>query len=154
MYPWFVFLHLVGLVLFLLMHGVSLWVAFRIRRETDPALVSTLLGLSGRGNQAMYVGLLLLGVGGLAAAGIQGWLLSAWAIASYVVLAGVLVGMWAVGAGFYYPLRDALAPKDGAPPLQGAELARRLDNRRPELLTAIGGGGLLVLTWLMVFRPV
>jgi hypothetical protein len=124
MYPWFVFLHLVGLVLFLLMHGVSLWVAFRIRRETDPAFISTLLGLSSRGNQGMYVGLLLLGVGGLAAAATMGWLLTPWAIASYVVLAAVLVGMWAVGAGFYYPLREALAAKDGGAPLAGDELWR------------------------------
>lgn len=153
MYSWFVFLHLVGLVLFLLMHGVSLWVAFRIRRESDPALISTLLDLSSVGNRAMYLGLLLLGVGGLAAAGSAGWLVTPWAIASYVVLAVVLVAMYAVGAGFYYPLRDALAGKDGATPLAGDQLARRLDNRRPELLATIGGMGLLVLVWLMVFRP-
>ncbi len=80
-------------------------------------------------------------------------LLAGWVVASYVVLIAVLVGMWALGAGFYYPLREALAGKDGVAPIDRAELARRVDNRRPEALALVGLGGLIVLVWLMVLKP-
>ena len=152
MYQWLVFLHLVGLVLFVSMHGVSMWVAFRVRRTPDPDTGRLLLDMSQRGNQIMYLGLLLLGIGGLGAAWQADLLLAPWIVASYVVVVVIILGMYAVGAGFYYPLREALAPKEG-PPIEAAELASRLDNRRPELLALIGGGGLVILIWLMVLKP-
>ena len=68
MYPWLVFVHLLGLIVFVAMHGVAMFVAFRIRPERDAAVVKLLLALSSRANQAMYLGLLLLGIGGLGAA--------------------------------------------------------------------------------------
>ena len=61
--------------------------------------------------------------------------------------------MYAVAAGFYYPLRDGLVGTEKTPRLEDAELAARLDNRRPEMLAVIGGVGLLILIWLMVIKP-
>ena len=60
MYQWLVFVHLAGLVLFLLMHGVSMWAAFGVRRDPRPETARLLLGLSQRANGIMYIGLLLL----------------------------------------------------------------------------------------------
>ncbi len=100
-----------------------------------------------------YVGLLLLGIGGLGAAWNANFLTTTWAIASYVVLAIVLVGMWAAGAGFYYPLRQAIVGTPEAPPIGDEELFARLQNRRPEILAGIGIVGLLVLVAIMVYRP-
>lgn len=153
MYQWLVFVHLVGLVLFVFLHGVSMWAVFAVRRNPDPDTARLLLAMSSRGNQTMYLGLLLLVVGGLGAAWNANMLLAGWVVASYVVLIAVLVGMWALGAGFYYPLREALAGKDGVAPIDRAELARRVDNRRPEALALVGLGGLIVLVWLMVLKP-
>ena len=65
MFGWLVALHLVGFAIFLIAHGVSMWVAFRIRREPNRDVVAALLGLSSRGSQVMYLGFLLLGIGGL-----------------------------------------------------------------------------------------
>ncbi len=152
MYQWLVFIHLIGLVLFVAMHGISMWVTFRVRATPDPDTVRLLLGLSARGNQVMYLGLLLLAIGGLGAAWQAGLLLAPWVVASYVVLVGVFIGMYAAGAALYYPLREALSPKEGEP-IGAEELARRLDNRRPEILTLVGGGGLAILVWLMVLKP-
>jgi len=153
MYQWLVFVHLIGLVLFLLPHGVSMFVAFAIRGDPRHDNVTKLLGLSNQATRVMYLGLLLLIVGGLGAAWNANQLTAGWIVASYVVLFAVLIGMWAIGAGFYYPLREALAGKDGAPPIEGAELAQRLANRRPEALAVVGLGGLVVLVWLMVLKP-
>ena len=76
-----------------------------------------------------------------------------WIVASYIVLIVVFIAMYALGAGFYYPLREELDGKDGAPPLEGDALVARLQNRRPEALAVFGFGGLGLLTWLMVFKP-
>ena len=153
MYQGLVFLHLAGLVLFLLAHSVSFWATFRVRSARSREMVVTLLGMSQRGAQMSYVGLLLLGVGGLGAAWNANFLTTTWAIASYVVLVIVLVGMWAVGAGFYYPLRQAIEGTPEAPAIGDEELFARLQNRRPEILAAIGIVGLLVLVAIMVYRP-
>ena len=153
MYPWLVFVHLFGLVLFLLAHGVSMFAVFRVRRETEPERAKLLLELSARGSQSSYGGLILLGIGGLGAAGTTNQLLSGWIVASYVVLAIVIFAMYGIGASYYYRLRQALEGVDGAPPIGSGELMVRLQTRRPEALAAVGIGGLAVLTWLMVFRP-
>jgi hypothetical protein len=153
LYPWLVFAHLVGVVLFALGHGGSVFVAFRIRAETDPAIIASQLAASRMSLWPMYGGLLLLGIGGLGAAWAGDFLLAPWVVASYVVLAVVLVVMWAVASPYYMGIRKALEPEGGAPPIAVEDLSRRLDNRRPEILAAVGGIGLLILTWLMVLKP-
>jgi hypothetical protein len=153
MYNWLVFLHLVGLVLFLLSHGASMFSAFRVRGETDPARIKLLLELSSRGSQTSYIGLILLGIGGLGAAGQSNQLTVGWIVASYIVLAIVIFAMYAIGASYYYRLRQAVEGENGAAPIGGEELVGRLQTRRPEALAAVGLGGLAILTWLMVFKP-
>jgi hypothetical protein len=154
MYPWLVVLHLIGLVVFLLAHGVSMFVVFRIRREDDRNVVAAMLGLSQVGSRVMYVGLLLLGLGGLGAAGSAGLLLTPWIVASYVVLAVTLIAMYAMGSGFYYPLREGLTGSEKVARLEDDELRAMLrSSRRPEALAVIGLGSLVILTWLMTMKP-
>ena len=78
-----------------------------------------------------------------------------WVLATGAVLIAVLVAMFALAAGFYYPLRRRLGDEAtaGGAPLSGDALAAALDNRRPDLLAAIGFGGLIVMVALMVFKP-
>ena len=45
-YPWIVFLHATGVLLFFIAHGTSMAVGFRLKRERDPARVRALLDLS------------------------------------------------------------------------------------------------------------
>jgi hypothetical protein len=154
MYTWLVILHLLGLVVFLLAHGVSMFVAFGIRRQDDRAVISSMLDLSQQGSRLLYVGLLLLGIGGLGAAGSAGWLLAPWVVVSYVVLAVTLIAMYAMGAGFYYPLREGLTGSEKVAKLSDDELRARLrGSRRPEALAAVGLGALAILVWLMSAKP-
>ena len=131
MSQWFVFVHILGRVIFALCHGVSLFVAFRVRRVADPAVANGYLQLSQAANGAMYLGLLLLAIGGIAAASTNDLWGRPWVIASIVVLVAVIVTMYAIGAAYYYRLRDALAGKDGAGPLTGDVLAQRLATGAP-----------------------
>lgn len=153
MYAWFVLLHLVGIVLFVAMHGVSMAISFWVRGQRDRATIVSMLALSSRSTQIAYLGLVLLGIGGLGAAANVGWLTASWVVGSYVVVAVVLVAMFAVAAPYYYGLRDAIAGAKGAVPIDDAVLVERLASRRPEVLAVIGGIGLLVLVWLMVMKP-
>jgi hypothetical protein len=153
-YQWLVALHLLGLVVFVMCHGVSMFVAFRVRAERNREVVAALLNLSQRATGAMYIGLLALIVGGLGAAWNAGLLTAPWVIASYVVLIATLLAMFAMGAGYYYTLRDGVEGTEKTPRLDDEALVRTLStSRRPEALGVIGMGALFILVWLMVLKP-
>jgi hypothetical protein len=153
MYQWFVFTHLVGLVLFVFAHGVSAFVSWQVRTLRDPAVITGYLTMSNQAVRVMYVGLLLLLVGGAAAATEAGLWPKPWVWGSAIVLIVVLVAMWALAASYYYKLRDLLAGKEGQPPIGPEALAVYLDSRRPEMIAGVGAVGLLILIWLMVAKP-
>ena len=154
LYPWFVFAHLAGLVLFAICHGASAFMAFRLRAAPDARTAA------GPAQGGRVVGrtdvhrLLLLIVGGLGAA--AGATCGAGRGSSpRSRLRRVLVVMWAVASPYYMGLRKALQDKRagrrtvddlGRPPSP-------LDSRRPEILVAVGTVGLLLLVWLMVIKP-
>jgi predicted integral membrane protein DUF2269 len=155
LYPWFVFAHLAGLVLFAIAHGASAFMAFRVRRAREPETVAALLEVGAMSIAPMYLGLVLLIVGGLGAAWTANLWGRPWIIASIAVFIVVLVLMWAVASPYYMNLRKALAEvgPDGNPTLSAEGLAAQLDTRRPEILSVVGTLGLLLLVWLMVIKP-
>jgi uncharacterized membrane protein len=155
LYPWFVLTHLVGLVLFATCHGASAFMAFRVRGERDPVVVDSLLKVGQLSVGPMYLGLVLLIVGGIgAAAGGNLWG-QPWILASIAVFVVVLVVMWAVASPYYMGLRKALEERgpDGRPKIDEATLASMLATRRPEILALVGTVGLVLLVWLMVIKP-
>jgi Predicted integral membrane protein (DUF2269) len=156
LYPWFVFAHLFGLVLFVISHGASAFMAFRLRNARDPKVATALLEVGSMSLGPMYIGLLLLIIGGLGAAWIANLWGQPWIIASIVVFVVVLVSMWAVASPYYMNLRKAIAEvgPDGSPTMSQEALAAQLQSRRPEILTSVGTIGLLLLVWLMVIKPV
>ncbi len=64
---WIVFLHVVGVLLFVLAHGVSVAVLLKMRTERDPVALRTLLDLSRTSLNVAGVGFLLWFVGGIVA---------------------------------------------------------------------------------------
>jgi hypothetical protein len=159
---WIVFIHIVGAFGFVLSHGVSAFVAFRVRAEHEPARIAALLDLSASSLGAMYTSLLVVFVAGVVAAIVGGYFNGRFwpwaAIATLIVVAGA---MYPLATEHYTRLRRALGLKTGrekpgdppAVPLDAAGLAALLDNRRPEAIAAVGGVGLLILLWLMVLKP-
>ena len=154
-FSWFVFIHLVGLVVFALSHGVSMYMAFAVRMQRDPKSVAAVLAAGQIATGPMYIGLVLLIVGGLAAALSANLIGEPWIIASIVVLVIVIAVMYSVATPYYGTLRKALAEvgPDGQPTIAPDALAALLDTRRPEVLSAVGTVGLVILVWLMVLRP-
>jgi DNA polymerase-3 subunit epsilon len=70
-----------------------------------------------------------------------------------ILLLVVIVLMYALGTGYYAPLRRQLAGTDGAAAMTDAALAAYLDERRPRMLAGIGIFALLLIIWLMVLKP-
>ena len=155
LYLWFVAVHLIGLVLFAICHGASVFMAFRLRGERDPVVVDALLKTGQLSVGPMYIGLLLLIVGGLGAAAGHNLWGNTWVIASIAVFIVVLVSMWAIASPYYMGLRKAFEERgpDGRPAIEPAALGRMLDTRRPDILALVGTTGLVVLVWLMVIKP-
>lgn len=153
MYQALVFVHLVGVVVMAVAHGVSIFAAFRVRGESDPGIVAAVLGMSKTAVLLLYVGFLLMAVGGFGAAWQAGVLLAPWTIASYVVLVVVIAVMYTVATPFYVRVREMASGQatGGAPDAEAMQAA--LATRRPEILAAVGGIGAIVLLWLMVARP-
>lgn len=179
--PWLRFLHVAGAFLFAAGHGVSVIVAFKIRGERDPGRLGPMLDLSGASLNTAIVGLLVLLVTGIVAGIVGGSFGRGWIWLSLGLLVAIGVTMTPLGAGHFNRIRtaigsggsaasaetvasdaaaSALAPTPGEPvaadpppSVTADELERLLANRRPELLAAIGGGGFLVILWLMMFKP-
>jgi hypothetical protein len=152
-YQWFVFTHLVGLVLFVFAHGASAFAAYQIRALRDPMAIGGYLTLSQQAVRTSYVGLVVLLIGGAGAATDQNLWGQPWVWSSVLVLVLVLVGMYSVGTRYYMNLRKLLLGSEGKPAISEHDLAAYLNSRVPDALAGVGGLGLLVLIWLMVMKP-
>jgi len=163
MYPWLVFLHVIGVFGFLMSHGVSAGVALALRRERQFERVRVLLELSGGSYGVMYLSLLVLLVTGIITGFMAQWWGRGWIWVSLGLLIALSVAMWVIGSRFYSQVRQAVGLPwfDGLRehPAQDALSAEAVDalmsssGSRPMLLTVIGFGGIAVIAWLMMFKP-
>lgn len=159
-YPWVVLAHVIGAFGFVFAHGVSAFVAFRLRAVQSAEQVTTLMNLSGSSLMMAYASLLIILISGIALGFMGDWWGRAWIWISIGLLLAIATSMYLVGTKYYVHVRHAVgqpAPQDpkGATfeALSPDALARLLNSRRPELLAAIGGGGLTALIALMVLKP-
>jgi len=163
-HSWLVLTHILGVFGFLLAHGVSVGVGFRLRSERDPVRIRALLELSNAYLGAMYVALFVLLLGGILAGISGGWWTSGklWIWAAVVLLVAIAVGMYvvalpyfnnlrhAVGVATYDDARKGLQPPEPAAP---AQLDALLQSSAPISTAVIGLGGILIIGWLMVMKP-
>jgi hypothetical protein len=155
-YQWIVLVHIIGVVGFLMAHGVSLFVAFRVQREKDIHAIRALLGLSANASMASNISLLVLLIGGIAGGFVGHWWSFGWIWASLAVFVLIWISMSVftgpafrrarIAAGFTGPMRIDES-------IISESLAESLAELRPWLPTLIGGIGLLIILWLMVVKP-
>jgi hypothetical protein len=161
MYPWIVFLHVAGGFTFVLAHGASASVAFALRRERNPERIRALLDLSSGSFNVMYLSLLVLLAAGIVAGFMQKWWGQGWIWTALGLLIAIMVGMTVFGTLFYGKVRKAAGlqymesfkPHPPLEPASAAELEALLARGQPVLITVIGFGGLLLILWLMMFKP-
>jgi hypothetical protein len=155
-----IFLHVSFVLLFVLMHGASAVIAFRLRSEREPARVAALLDASrvAVNSWVMIVGLLGFVLTGIWLGFIGGLWGKGWLWASIVVLVLVVVGMTPMGAGRLRRARLAYGLETGrdretAPATDLAAAERELQSWNPIPVAVLGGVGLLVVLWLMIVKP-
>ena len=163
LYPWVVFVHVVGTVLFFIAHGTSMAVGFRLKRERDPARIRALLDLSSWSLGIAPSIALIVGVLAGIAAGIMGdWYGRAWIWIALVVLVAVSVYMTPMVAARLNVIRTAagtqsmnpFSKKPETPAVHDPiELERLIEAWNPVPAATIGLGGLVVILWLMLVKP-
>ena len=155
-YQWLVFTHVAAVFVFLMAHGVSALVVFRVKEERDLEGLRAMLGLSALASMVSMAALAVLVIAGIAAtfAGSQwifGW---PWAALAVLVAVGFLMS-YETGTAMRR-LRQAAgftnATEIGAT-AKPEELAAAQGAIRPWVSATIGGVGLLIILWLMVFQP-
>jgi hypothetical protein len=155
------FVHILSAFVFVAGHGVSMFVAFRVRAEREPARMLALLDLSAWSLIVAFVGLLLLLVSGVAAGLAADSFGRGWIWVSLILLIVVAGLMTPIASAHFSRLRLALGQrvrglKEGDPdptPLPVEDVLAIARGRRPELALAIGVGGFVVIMWLMSYRP-
>lgn len=160
MYGLLVFIHVLGAFLFVLAHGASMLVSFRLRSERDPVRQAALFELSSAGINMMYVGLVILLLAGIAAGFVGDHWGKGWIWASLGTLVAVMAVMYSVATPFYGRMRAAAgAPVPDPvvarmkPPPAPEDLERLATSNRPMVLAAVGGIGLALIVWLMLSKP-
>ena len=163
MYQWLVFAHVLGVFGFLLAHGTAAAVAFALRRQREVERVRVLLDLSRGVTIVANVSLLVLLAAGITAGFMgywwgHGWI---WASLGLFILIGVTMTLLGsrplnrirqrVHAG--NPSRSETISHSSLDTSAEMQLAVLLDATHPWLLTVIGGGGLVLILWLMMFKP-
>ena len=161
MYPWLVFLHVLGAFAFVMAHGASANVAFRLRHESSRERIAALLDLSNTYLNAMYAGLLLLLIGGVVAGFAGNWWGQGWIWLSLAILVAQAIAMYAMGTQRFGTLRKAaglpyfanMRPQPPAASAGDEELAALARAFNPIPVAAVGFGGLALILWLMMFKP-
>ena len=155
MYNWWVFIHIIGVVGFMLAHGVSTGVALKLRKERVPERLRVLLELSASTTVVFYIATLLLLLGGIAA-GIDGHWFSqqGWISVALAVFAAEMIFMWAVTSPYYRRLRRVMAIEQGGGTAVGPEeIEQMVTSSVPIVSLWVGTIGLVFIVYLMILQP-
>ena len=163
-YNWWVLLHIASVLAFVGTHGVSMVVLFRMRRERDRRKLGDLIAFSGSTVRPMYVCLAAVLASGVLVgvrspinwfSGIPGNALSSvwiWAAIGVLVLTSVLMSLLA--APHFKRVTEACAVRPtGVPRKSDEELDQILRGPIFHVINLTGTVGLLVILYLMIFKP-
>ena len=143
------FVHLLGAFGFVAAHGATAAITFTLRKESDPTRVRALLDLSRSTRGVMHGSFTLLLLGGIGAGFHGKWWSSGWIWTAL----GLLIVLFAAAFPLAVPYFKALrAAAESEPPNQ-AELERLLRSPRGLLLAGVETLGILVILYLMTFKP-
>src|SRR3954464_5422481 len=150
-----VFLHILSVALFLLFHGVQMWAMFSL----EPALpdrekIFDRAEQSRMASTPMYVSLGLL-VAFEVIAGIDGdWFSHGWWLWAAIVVLLVTVGLMSAMAGPFMKKVRAGTTRwaDGGCAVADSDHGAVLRGPWPRVISFIGGPGLAILLWLMVYK--
>jgi 4-hydroxybenzoate polyprenyltransferase len=142
MYQWIVFIHIASVMGLLLVHPVT--VAFHLKQERDDTRIRELLEVTEAASNLRWVFFGLTIASGIVLGFMGSWWGTAWiwaALAVFVII-GVVMNLY--GGRTIDRIADAR---------DDAEMERLLTRFRPGILAVTGTGGLLLILYLMLFKP-
>ena len=145
LYTWLLFIHLLSVGAFLFVHGITGGVSFLLRGPVTGA-TRGLLRLSQISGQASQPAILLILITGIWMVFAGSWATKVWPWLSLGVLIAAF-GAMIFFARPYYMARDA--SKANA----DDEVAKKLAITRPDAAAGVGVIALVILFFLMVFKP-
>ncbi len=153
-YNWWKFLHLAGVLAFVMFHGGSVSASLRLRKERDRGRIAALMQFSGSTIRAMYLSLAWLIVFG-AIAGWKGqYWNDGWFWISILILVAVTGEMSAVARPYYQKVKESVELRpSGVPRKSDEELDEILSSRVALVNAAVGFVALGAIAWLMIFKP-
>ena len=157
MYHWLLFLHVATVLGFMLAHGVQVTVMLKQRSEADPDRNLALFEILPDVLLLRILGVSVVATGFLLVAALSLWG-RWWVWLSLVLLALIWLAMYRFGGAYYTLLEEAAARAVEArgTPLEAdaaAAFARARRAWHPAALAVTGLGGITVILWLMVFKP-
>ena len=142
MYQWVVFIHIASVLGLLLVHPVT--VAFHLKEERDDIRIRELLEVTEAASTLRWVFFGLVIVSGVVLGFLGSWWSSAWIWAALVIFVLIGLTMNLYGGRMIDRIADTS---------DNAEMERLLARFRPWFLAVTGAGGLLVILFLMLFKP-
>ena len=163
MYQWLIFAHILGIFGFLLAHGTVAAVAFALPRQRGVERVRVLLDLSRGVSMVASVSLLVLLAAGITAGFMGNWWGQGWIWTALGLLILMSISMSVLGSRPFNRLRMLVQRNESTrsetishsslDTSAEKQLAVLLAATHPWLLTVIGGGGFVLILWLMMFKP-
>ena len=161
MYRWIVFLHVLGAFAFMMAHGASANVAFKLRRKTSRERIAALLDLSTAYLSGMYLALLVILLAGIGLGFLGKWWGQGWIWLGLVLGFAKLFAMSVMPARAFTQLRkvaglpyfEGMKSQPAVPPASPEEIAARAAAINPMPAAIVGFGGLALIVWLMMFKP-
>ena len=157
MYNWVVFLHVTVIFVFLVQHAAEIIVTFKLRQQKEPeGVFATYAFMPDNNTRNLRITYSLIILSGAVAGFMVPWWRQGWMWSALGVMIVIWVVMRRIGSQYLYAVDAitdrALKHKDDESALDKfrTELKAR---REPEILTATSVIGILVILWLMMFKP-
>lgn len=159
MYNVIVFFHILSAFAFVMSHGVSANIAFKLRHETSRERIAALLDLSVAYFNVTYLALAVMLLAGITMGFLGEWWGQVWIWLALGLLFLKSFGMWFLASRPFNDLRKVVnrplpeGQLQSPDPLADAEEISALTAAiKPFLILIVGFGGLALILWLMLFK--
>ena len=142
MYQWIVFIHIASVLGLLLVHPVT--VAFHLKEERNDTRIRELLEVSEAASTLRWIFFGLTIASGLVLGFMGSFWGTMWIWAALVIFVAIGLVMNLYGGRTIDRIADTR---------DDAEMERLLTRFRPGILAVTGAGGLLLILYLMLFKP-
>lgn len=161
MYRWMVYAHIAGVLGFFMMQGGVLSVLLRLKHERDAERIASLLSLQGLASRWSIPPLVIISLSGIILGYLGRWWTDAWIWVSMALLALMGISGFGISMAASRRIRASLRVEVGNPSVTTSflqdlkpEQIEPLSSTWPAYsMAVINGGGLMLLLWLMIFKP-